>query len=177
MTSNNKIPLKVTWDTLSPHEWDSKYTFDIITTVPEVEAKKNKINRVLDNLNFDINWPDAPTYHDVLEMVDFGSQCWIFMYEDLACGWYWCNTENYTVDFKSSVRKLNPDEVYLGTGTVSRRDKVSPEFSYYAFRQAIEGCLAYNKKQIGYLYCDDWNVWSIRLCKACGMFDYNFIDE
>lgn len=159
------------------YEWDGRFTFDVLTTPIEVKAKEAKVRRVLERLNDDITWPEAPTYEDVLEMVEFGSQCWILMYEDLACGWYWLNTEQVTKDFKSPGQKLKPHEVYLGTGTVSRKDKKVVNASQIAFRQAIELGLRYNRKEVAYLYCDNWNHWSIKLCKGSGMYEHKFIDE
>ena len=169
--------LKVGRNEFSNHEWDPRFSFDVITTIDEVVSKKSKIDRVIERLNDDIDWPEAPTYEIVKEMVGFGSQCWILMYEDLACGWYWLNNDYITKDFKSVGQKLKPHEQYLGTGTVSRKDKKVVNASQIAFRQAIELGLRYNRKEVAYLYCDNWNHWSIKLCKGSGMYEHKFIDE
>lgn len=169
--------LKVGRNEFSKHEWDPRFSFDVITTIDEVVSKKSKIDRVIERLNDDIDWPEAPTYEIVKEMVGFGSQCWILMYEDLACGWFWGNNNIITKDFKSDGYKLKPHECYLGTGTVSRKDKKVVNASQIAFRQAVELYVSYNKKDVAYLYCDNWNHWSIKLCKGLGMYEYNFIDD
>ena len=81
-----------------------------------------------------------------------------------------------TKDFKSDGYKLKPHECYLGTGTVSRKDKKVVNASQIAFRQAVELFVSYNKKDVAYLYCDNWNHWSIKLCKGLGMYEYDFIN-
>jgi len=96
------------------------------------------------------------------------------MFTDKVLGWHWTNDEHITKDWKSSYSILKENTIYIGGAFLSKqKPEASSAIKFY--RQGFRYSFDYHKKDIQYLYNDDWNRASSILSRQCGFTEYNFL--
>ena len=156
------------------HKFDDKYWFKTLSR-DTVYSNKRNIEKVIDYHHQDLNWEDTPDYQTVVERLNFGSKCHLWMFEEHCLGWHWTNNSCITKDWKSTYQAINSNEIYIGGALVSRKYKPFNNSAWMFYRQGFEYSFISQNKDTMYLYSDDWNRASAMLCYRAGFMKYNFL--
>jgi len=150
------------------------YTFIYVGLDNAVQYKSDILN-IIEYHHNDLNWDGIPSYDTIIERLEFGSKLHLWVKNDKVIGWHWYNPNCVTLDWKTNFQNLNPNELYIGSSFLSSAHKGNPSPSYEFYRRGLENTMLIEGKDTLYLYVDNWNTASIKLCKKCGMKEFNFI--
>ena len=155
------------------YKYDERYWFDTLTK----DRYKNKsfhIQKVISNIKTELNWNDAPNMDTFKKRLEFGSCCHLWMFETQCLGWHWSHDKHITKDWKSSYSILEDNSIYVG-GAFLSKDKPEASSASKFYNQGIRYGFDYHKKDIQYLYNDDWNRASSILSRQVGFTEYKFL--
>ena len=160
---------------LSDFNYNNDYWLDSLS-IERVYSERDTIEKIISYIKEDVLWwKNVPTFDEVIERAEFGSQCHLWMYKDNAIGWSWSNSSCITLDWKSHYKYLLSNELYVGGAFVSRKNKPSAGSALYFYRQGIDHKFELTNTDTAYLYSDDWNRASAQVSYKTGFTAFNFL--
>ncbi len=167
---------KISLSQILSYNPNPNYTIKLVC-LDNIDYFKNDVKSIIEYHRRDLIWDGIPSYKDVLERLEFGSKFYLWLKNGEAIGWHWYNTNHITLDWKTSFQKLKENELYGGSSflNVNARKLPSPAFLFY--NMGVEAMLSNENKDTLYLYVDNWNTPSIKLCKKCGWKEFDFIKK
>ncbi len=155
------------------YEYDKRYWFQTLD-INNYKEWYSSVTEVVDKINSELDWDDCPNIDEFKKRLEFGSFCHLWMFVDKALGWHWTHDKHITKDWKSSYSILEDNSIYVG-GAFLSKEKPEASSAKKFYRQGFNYTFDYHKKDIQYLYNDDWNRASSILSRQCGYTEYNFL--
>lgn len=131
---------------------------------------------VIDLLHKDLEWDGIPDGVEIIERFNNNSQLFLWYYNNQVVGWGWFNN-SITLDWKNNIQSLQNDEVYVGGAFISKKVNLPPQAGWKFYSLCFDTWITDFKRNIIYLYSDDWNRASAIICYKCGFTKFNFIKE
>tara|TARA_R110001592_G_scaffold141074_4_gene362380 strand:- start:87 stop:596 length:510 start_codon:yes stop_codon:yes gene_type:complete len=155
------------------YEFDGRYWFQALSKSHYREWYFNLL-KVIKKINTELDWKDCPDINEFKKRLEFDSVCHLWMFEDKPLGWHWTNHKHITIDWKSSYRLLEDNRIYTG-GAFLSKEKPEASSAIKFYRQGIRYSFDYYRKDVQYLYNDDWNRASSLLSRQVGFTEYKFL--
>ena len=153
--------------------YDKRYWFQTLD-INNYKEWYSSVTEVVDKINSELDWDDCPNIDEFIKRLEFGSFCHLWKFVDKALGWHWTHDKHITKDWKSSYSILEDNSIYVG-GAFLSKEKPEASSAKKFYRQGFNYTFNHHKKDIQYLYNDDWNRASSILSRQCGYTEYNFL--
>jgi len=134
------------------------------------------IKVVIQLLHNDLEWDGIPDENQIEKRFKNNSELFLWYYNDKVVGWTWFN-KYFTIDWETNLQSLGDNELYVGAAFISKKVNLPPEAGWKFYNQSFNKWLTDLKKEVIYLYSDDWNRASAQLCYRCGFTKFNFIKK
>lgn len=176
MDFSNITQFRLKIEDISKHTPNSKFSIQSIN-LDTVEHYKSDIELIIKYHHEDLIWDGIPSYDDILERLKFGSKLNIWLKNETPIGWNWYHTKYITLNWKTPFEELRENELYGGSAFLTTKARKFPSPALLFYTMGMKKMLSEENKDTLYLYVDNWNTASIKLCLKSGMKVYKFISE